>query len=322
MRKQDIILLVCSFGAMAVGVFVPFVGQPLSWLPRVGMLVMLFISFLAVDGREAWLHVTHYPFAVFLLLLLKLIIMPIVCWGFFRLILPEYALGAALLGGASTGVAAPLLAFMVRADHILVLGGVVSTCLLLPVFLPAVLAFLGTLAQVEGGIQIDLPVTAMVMNLSFMLVVPFIASQAVRRGCPSAMQYIQRWRQKLFLFISCATNLVIFSQYSRIILDSPEYVFAALGSAALVSLVLFVFASAATFWLPLTKQLAFVISCVGINGIVVLVISVDFFSAREALVCAMYSAPFFASLFLYRFLAWLRHRVFRYGRARARRRRQ
>ena len=306
MRKQDATLLACSFGGMVLGIFMPFMAEPLRWVPRTTMLAMLFVSFLSVNGREVWLNVRHYPLAVMLLVALKLVVMPMACWCVFRLVLPEYALGAALLGGASTAVAAPMFTFMLRADHILVLVGLVSTSLLLPFVLPAVLAFLGSLAQAEGGMQVDLPVLPMVISLAVMMVLPFLASQFVRGKAPSVMDRVMLWRQPLFVVLSSAANLAIFAQYSQVILDSPQYVLTALSGAVLAAAVLFVLAALATFRFSPARQLAFVVSCVAVNSVAVLVISVDFFGAPEALLTAMYSLPFFGALPFYRLLGKFR----------------
>lgn len=306
MRKQDTILLTCTFSGMLLGVFMPFLAEPLAWFPRSSMIAMLFISFLSVDGREAWQNLVHYPLAVFLLVLLKLFIMPVACWWLFHLVLPEYALGAALIGGAATAVVAPFFAFMVQADFILVIVGLVTTSLLLPFAMPLVFAFLGSLAGVRGGIQVDLPVTAMMLNLSVMMLAPFVGAQIMRRIQPALTEKILSRKQGLFLFVASMANMVIFSQYSSVISSSPQYVFMAFVCAGLAGAVVFVVASAVTFWLPPTKQLAFVISCVAINNIVVLIIAVDFFSVPEALTTAMYAAPLFWALPFYRLLGRLR----------------
>ena len=306
MRKQDKILLVSTFSSMVLGVCMPFLAEPLAWFPRVSMLTMLFISFLAIDGKEALLHVLHSPFVVFLLLLLSLVVMPFVCWGVFYFVLPEYALGAALIGGTSAAVMAPFFAFMVQADVILVIVGMVSTSLLMPLTLPLLLAFIGNLAQVGGGIQIDLSVGSMITNLSVMMVIPFVAAQIVRRVWHSVTVVVFKVRQVIFLLTTCVTMVAIFAQYSSIILQSPESVLWAILSTVLVELLIFLFSAAVTFWLPPATQLAIVICCLVINSVIVLILAVDFFGAPEALVAAMFSAGVFAALPLLRILCKLR----------------
>ena len=306
MRKQDVTLLACSFGGIAAGICLPFLAEPLSWLPRASMLTILFISFLSIDAREVWQNLIHYPLAVVLLVVLKLFIMPLVCWGAFYLLLPEYALGASLIGGSATAVFAPFFAFMVKADFVLTMLGLVATSLLLPLTLPAMLAFVGTLAEVEGGINVELPVLDMMLNLTLMLLLPFIGAQILRKAGPALSEKILNCRPVLTLFAAGAVNIVIFGRYSDVILASPQSVLVALAASVLVTAVLFVGAAAVTFWLPPPKQLAFVISCVAVNGVLAIIISIDYFSAPEALLAAMYTAPFFASVPCVRKLGQLR----------------
>lgn len=306
MRKQDVILLACSFGGIGVGLFVPFLADPLRWLPRASMLSILFVSFLSIDAREAWRNIVQYPVAVVLLVILKLFIMPVVCWGAFSLLLPEYALGAALIGGSATAVFAPFFAFMIKADFVLSMVGLVTTSLLLPLTLPVVLAFVGSLSQVEGGIIVTLPVLDMMQSLILLLLLPFIAAQFLRRTGPALAEKVLEYRQVLTLFTATAVNIVIFGKYSEIILASPQDVLVALAGAVLVMAVLFAGATTITFWMPPPKQLAFVVSCVAVNGVLALILSIEYFSAPEALLAAMYTAPFFASVPLVRKLGQIR----------------
>lgn len=290
---------------MVVGVFVPFLAEPLSWAPRTCMLGMLFLSFLSVDGREAWLNLIHYPLAVLLIVLLKLVVMPVACWYVFQAILPEYALGATLVAGAATAVAAPFFAFMIQADFTLVLVSLVTTSLLLPVTLPLLLAFLGGAAQ-AGGVQVELPVMSMMLNLLVMMVLPFLVAQILRHRCAGVTNTILQRRQGIFLFLTAMGNLAIFALYSPVILQTPRYVFMAFVSACLACLLIYVLVSAGTFWLPPDKQLAFVISCVSVNGVAVLIIALDFFGVSEALTTAMSAGPLYLGIPLFRLLGRLR----------------
>lgn len=291
---------------MAVGVFVPFLAEPLAWAPRFTMLSMLFLSFLAVDGREVWLNLSNYPLAVLLIILLKLVFMPIVCWFAFQAILPEYALGATLLAGAATAVAAPFFAVMLQADFVLVLVSLVASSLLLPLSLPLVLAFLGSLSPEGSVMRIDLPVLSMMGNLLVMMVLPFVVAQLCRRLCMPAVQKLLSRRQVLFLFMTVLSNLVIFALYSPVILRTPQYVFMAFVSACLACLLLYLVTAVCTFWLPPVKQLSFVISCTSVNGVAVLIIALDFFGAPEALTAAMSGIPLYLGVPLFRALGSLR----------------
>lgn len=306
MRKQDAIFVFLSIGSMVLGVFLPFVADGMRWVPRVTMLSLLFVSFLSIDGRDVWLNLRQFPGAVLLLVVFKLLVMPVACWGVFSVVMPEFALGAALLGGSSVAVTAPFYAFLVQADFVLVLVGLVATSLLLPFVLPWVLAFLGSFGQGRAFGGIDLAVWPMVINLAVMTVIPFIAAQVLRKRGPRITEGLLRHRLALFTGMTCLGNIAIFSQYSPIILQSPRYLLSALGCAFLAFAIFFAVSTLVTLWMPPVKQLAFVISCVAMNNVLMLILSVEFFSVTEALFTAMYTGPFLLSVVFYRLLGRLR----------------
>lgn len=306
MRKQDAVFVISTFCSMILGVFMPFAAEPLRWVPRATMLTLLFVGFLSIDGRDVWRSIVRSPGAIVMLAALKLCVMPVACWAVFSLCVPEYALAAALLGGSSTAVVAPFYAFLVQADFVLVLAGLVVTSLLLPFVLPLVLALLGMMGLEQGGAQFDLDVWAMTANLAVMTIVPFVGAQFLRQRSPKITEGVLR--RRLVLFTGCAScgNVAVFSQYSSTILQSPQYLLTALGCAFLAALVFFVLSAGVSFWLSPVKQLAFVISCVAMNNVLMLIISVEFFTVTEALFAAMYTAPFLLSIFAFRRLGRLR----------------
>lgn len=308
MRKQDGIFLGLTLGTMVLGVFLPVLAEPMWWVPKTVMLGMLFISFLSIDARAVLDDVKHYPMAILFVIVLKLVVMPIACWFLFQYFFPEYALGAAVVGGCATAVSAPFFAFFVSADYVLVLVSLVGTSLLLPFVLPAVLAFLSGFSGVEGGITVDLPVWSMVASLAVMTGGPFIASQVVRRN-EKITERILSLKQKVFLVGSSTANVAIFAKYSSVILQSPQTMLTALAGSFLVFAILFTLPAVLLVQLPPDKHLAFVISCVAINNVLALITCVEFFSLNEVLLSAMYSVPFFFALVFYRLLGRLRGHI-------------
>ena len=306
MRKSDAIFIFFSIASMTLGVFMPFVAESTRWVPRAVMLTLLFVSFLAVDGMDVWQNLKHFPGSVALLVTLKLLVMPVLCWAVFSLVAPEFALAAALLGGSAAAVGAPFYALLVQADFILTLVGLVATSLLLPFVLPGVLAFLHFLASGQEEGVIALAVWPMVINLATMTILPFVVAQFLRKNKPKVTETILKQRLTIFIVATCLANIGIFSQYSGEILHSPEYLVKALGYAFFISAVLFIFSAVFTYWLHPAKQLSCVISCVAMNNVLILIISVEFFSMTEAIFAAMYTVPFLLSLTVYRVLGKLR----------------
>ncbi|CAK7039893.1 MAG: hypothetical protein DELT_00735 [Desulfovibrio sp.] len=308
MRKQDYIFLAFTLGAMVVGVFMPFLAEPLRWFPKIAMLSLLFLCFLTIDGHAVWENITQYPTAILFAVTLKLVILPVICWLLFQWILPQYALGAAIIGGCATAVSAPFFAYVVLADHALVLVSVVSTSLLLPFVLPAILALLGSFAAIEGGIVVDMPVFSMIANLAFMTAGPFALAQIVRRN-KMVTEYILSWKQSAFLVGTSGSNVAIFAQYSSVILQTPQTMLVALSASFLVFAVLFLVPAVLLCKLPPEKHLAFVISCVAINNVLALITCLEYFSLNEVLLSAMYSVPFFFALVFYRLLGRIRNHL-------------
>ena len=304
MQKQDIVFLAVCIGTMLMGVMLPSLAEPMAWVPRVTMMSLLFMGFLSVDGREVWQNLFHFPAVVVFLVCFKLVVMPVACWAVFRLVLPEFALGALVIGGASTAVSAPFFALMVQADFVLVLVGLVCSSLLLPLTLPLLVAALHSLAPYEGSgaATLNLPVLAMMGNLAVTIVLPYVAAQTMRRCASRLTATALRFRTPIFFACVGLGNVAIFSQYSSVLTGSPQYVFLAIFAAFALCGLLFVLTSALTAWMPMEKQLAVTISCVAMNNILILILSVEFFSVTEALFAAMYTGPFCCSVVLFRLL--------------------
>ncbi len=305
MRKDDVIFLTLNFSTMALGAMMPFLAEPMAWVPRVTLMIMFLLSFLSVDSRDVWLSLKQHPGALLLLGVIKLLVMPVLCWAVFQLVLPEFALGAALIGGASSAVAAPLFALMMQADFILVLAGIVVSSLLLPFALPFVLDMLSRLWS-GGGVEITFPVWAMMLSLVAVIIAPFLVSRCLQRSAPAVAKAILSRRTSLFLACMGLANISIFSRYSGVLMSTPDVVLKAVAVACFVSTVLFCASAALTWWMPPDKQMAVVISCVSVNSLLMLILSVEFFSVSETLLTALYAVPFYGSILLYRLLRHLR----------------
>ncbi len=301
MRAQDIQFLLVCIVTMALGVMLPFLAEPMRWVPRAILLVLFFVSFVSIDSRDAWRSLMHFPGAVALLAVIKLLVLPFACWAVFRLVLPEFAFGAALLGGCSAAVAAPLLAFMLQADIVLALAGLVVSSLLLPLVLPCVL---NLLSGTGGGAAF--PVRDMMLSLALTIIVPFCAAQYARRVALSLMEKIARRRMHILMVCMGLGNLAIFSRYAFVLTESPSAVVRATGAAFLACFVIFTLSAALTWWMPPDRQLTVVISCVGMNNVLMLIVSAEFFTVAEALITALYTVPFYAAVFLYRLLSRVR----------------
>ena len=139
MRSRDLVMIVVSFLAMLAGSFLPGLAEPLAPFPRLCLIVLLYLGFLSVGTEALFIHARLIPGTVSGLVLIRLFVLPLLSFAVFKLLMPQFALGALLVGAASIGVVAPIFSIMVNADTALVLAGNLLSSLLLPLTLPMLL---------------------------------------------------------------------------------------------------------------------------------------------------------------------------------------
>ncbi len=290
--SRDILLIILfAFSGMGIGIAFPQLAGPLAWAPRAGMAAFLFLCFIAVDLRQTWQGIKAAPGLIFYLVLLKLFLLPVMLWLFYLLINPEYALAGMLLASAPIGVVVPMFCLILGADVVLTLVGLVVTTLLLPLSMP-LLAKLA-LDYSGSGAMLRLPWGGMTLTLLLTIAIPLAAAEIMRRACPCALEAMRAKRQGVSLFFVFITAAAIFSRYSEILLQDLLSLLTALGFSCLSALFCFVVTAVLTWRFPLDKQLSFLIGCVGMNNVLALIISAEFFTVREALMAAFYQIPFF-----------------------------
>ena len=157
MQLRDLIMVFASFASMAAGVFLPELAGPLEAMPRLMLIVMLYLSFLAVGAGALWGELRVMSGVVCRLTLLRLIVLPVLAFAVFRLIMPEFSLGALLLGAAPVGVMAAVFSLMLGANTALILVGNIVTSLLLPLSLPLLLSCTDGALRAMGAGGLDLP---------------------------------------------------------------------------------------------------------------------------------------------------------------------
>jgi BASS family bile acid:Na+ symporter len=217
---------------------------------------------------------------------LKLIVVPVATYAAFRCLLPEYALAALLLSGISSGAGCPFFAGLFSASFPIVFGMVVSTSLLVPFTLPA-------LVQLLAGQHLQISFLAMSRLLCMVIFLPLALSEMLRHFAPSVTKSLARVQYPVSLAGFIAANVGVFSKYSSILQGSPETIVIALVAAIAIGAIGFLAGMLTSFRMPLAESLS-VIICFGIvNNILMVVFSAEFFSHREPIVGAMYMVPFF-----------------------------
>jgi BASS family bile acid:Na+ symporter len=285
-RIQDLILLLVIFVSILTGVLLPRIGSLFQPFVLYLMMLLLFLSFLTIKMDTIYLALKNAVGTIALLAILKTIVLPIGVYFLFRALCPSYALAALLLSGISTGVVAPFIANVVKANSPLVLVMVIITSLLAPFTLPAILKIL--LAR-----SVDISLFAMIRMLCLVVFIPIFAVETLRRIRPGAVIRIMGSQFPISLVIFFMINMGVFSQYADFFCQKPGTVLTALAIAVLLS---GIYLLAGILSLPLASlenQLAGVISLGNINSVLIIVFASQFFGPLEATLAAMYHFPFF-----------------------------
>ena len=304
MNSRDLIMVMTSLLSMAAGVFLPQLAEPLAAMPRLILIFMLYMSFLAVGMEEMLREVRHMTGTLCFLITSRLVLLPLLCLGIFRLLMPQFALGAFLLGAAPVGVMAAVFSLMVGANTALILVANMATSLLLPASLPAVLSATDTGLRLLGLTPLDMPAHLelghMSISLCVTILVPFAAAHLTRIHLDSLRDTLLRWQFPLITVSIIVSNIAIFSHYGDLLRQSPELLLKSLGAASLLCLVMTLAA------IPLARRMsrqvgmAYLISFGVINNVLVMIVCMEFFSATEAIMAAAYLAPLYVLLFYYR----------------------
>jgi BASS family bile acid:Na+ symporter len=285
-RIQDLILLLVIFVSILTGVLLPQIGSLFQPFVLYLMMLLLFLSFLAIKMDTVYLALKNAAGTIALLAVVKTIVLPIGVYFLFKILCPSYALAALLLSGISTGVVAPFIANVVKANSPLVLVVVVITSLLAPFTLPAIIKLL--LAR-----SVDISLFAMIRTLCLVVFIPIFAVETLRRFKPALIDGLMRRQFPVSLVIFFMINMGVFSQYANFFCQKPVTVLTALAIAVILS---GIYLLAGILSLPLASlenQLAGVISLANMNSVLIIVFASQFFGPLEATLAAMYHFPFF-----------------------------
>ncbi len=283
---RDALMLAVSFSSILAGIFLPETASLFQPYPIYCMMALIFFSFLSVRQKAILATVKASLPSVCYYLSIKLILLPAAIFVFFQYTFPDYALAALLLSGVSTGVASPFFAGLVEADMPLMFSMVVTSSILVPFTLPA-------LVKVLAARNMEISLLAMMRLLCLVVFVPLFLAEALKRVAPAFAEKLSRGQYPVSLVSFAITNLGVFSQYSGFLREEPFALALALGISVGLAGVFFVAGILSTLKKPLACQLSVIISFGILNNILVLVFSAQFFGHREPTVAAIYTIPFF-----------------------------
>lgn len=285
-RPRDILLLAVVFSSMAAGICCPQVFAFLQPYPLACLMVLFFMSFLSIRLEAVWEALHKASLQILSIVVVKMVVLPVMLYGLFLYIMPEYAVAVLLLTAVSTGVVAPFMSTLVGGNSARVLVVTVITSILVPFSLPAVVGLV--LSK-----SVNLSFWDMLRVLALAIFVPIAAVQILRRFAPHWLDAANRRSYPVNLVMFACITLGVFSKYAEIFYSDPSLI----AEAALVGIVLSgVYSIAGILFFrgkPVEDRLAGAVMLAHMNNILMVVFSAQFFGPRETMTAAMYLLPFF-----------------------------
>jgi len=285
-RMNDMILVIVVISSMMVAIIFPDFGSRFRTFPFYSLMINFFLSYLSIDLADVWKALKGHSRQILAFTALKLAILPIIVYGIFYIVAPDYALAAMLLTGVSSGVVSPMISNMVKGNSSLVLVVVVITSALAPFTLPA-------LIKVVIAREVIISFWAMLKMLATVIFIPIIVVELIRYLLPRAVAPILKIQFPVSLLMFALINLGVFYRYAPFFKKEPSVIMMA---TIVVFILAAVYCGVGIFFFrkgPLENQLAGAVMMGNINNVLVIVFSSQFFGPVEPLVAAMYMVPFF-----------------------------
>ena len=196
----------------------------------------------------------------------------------------------------STGVSSPFFAAVLGADLARVLMVVVSTSLLVPLSLPALLSLL-------SGAQTSLPFWPMFRLLALVIFTPLAAVWLARRLGPAVEERLGRVAFPVSLALLFAISAVVFAPLAGHLRRDPVQFLAATGlSFALAGVYLALALALKRLGRGRLDGLTGQVGLVYINNVLALVFASRFLDTRSVLLTGCYLLPYYLALLPLRWL--------------------
>jgi BASS family bile acid:Na+ symporter len=307
MRMRDVFMVIMAAIGLYLGATSPQWADHLAFLPRILLMCMLFLGFLSVGTQALWDVLRTTPLRIVKLTIIRLIVLPVLCFIPFRYFMPDFALGVFLLAAAPIGVMAGVYSLMVHANTALILVGNITTSLLLPLSLPFMLLVTSTVLELCNLGALNMPehlsLGGMTISLCITILIPFFLAWIIRVHLPKVTTILLGNAYPIMVTSTFFSNLSIFCQYAEVLNQNPWLILYALIAACLLCALMTALA------LPIARRfdgptgLAVVMSYGIVNNILILILSMEFFSVHEALVAVGYLVPCYLMLLYYRWYA-------------------
>ncbi|MDR1829100.1 MAG: hypothetical protein LBR29_12275 [Methylobacteriaceae bacterium] len=217
MKLRDFMGVTVAFTGCVIGFFlVPFYPwmDPIPFYTLWGSLYVAFVPLdMGVTTRLAW----RYKGAFVVFTIARHFILPGIVFGAFWLLMPDFALAALLLAGASIAVNAPFMAMLIGTDiGMATVLGVVSSALV-PFSLPVLVDFF-------VGARVEISRSAMMFTLAQMIIVPTVASVLTRYFSPWLTRKVTEQGYFWGLAMVFLSSVTILSKYAPDLVNEPQLV--------------------------------------------------------------------------------------------------
>ncbi len=293
LRLNDLLLLLVVILSMLAGILFPRFGSYFQPFPQYFLMILFFLSFLPIRLDDIGKILKKAPALVFLFAFFKIIALPVAVYYIFLFTAPAYAASAFLLSAVSTGVTAPFISNLVRGNTALVMVMVVVTSSLIPFTLPALVKLL--LAR-----SIAIPFAGMIRMLSFVIFLPVVAVEFLRRTAPGFLAGIMKRQYPVSLVLFALINLGVFSQYAEFFHHDPVKIVEAVLVSILLGGIYCLLGVCFFLKRPIADRIAGAVSIANMNNVLVVVFASHFFSPLEPTVAAVYLIPYFGVILVMR----------------------
>ena len=285
-RKNDLILLVVTFGSIGFAIAFPERCSVFLPYPLYLMMVFLFFSFLKIEFVKIFQNVKKNASILLTLCLFKLILLPAALYGLALIFWPRYALPILLLSGVSTGVVAPFLGGLLGASVLLVLMMVAFSSLLVPFTLP-------TMVKLLAGHSVDLSFLSMVKFLAMVVFTPAAINILIRRFSPYLTGKLERIQFPASIVMFGLVNLGVFPKYAPFLRERPEAIGGTIVVTVVLSAIYYVAGILVTRGLRKEDRLAGAASFAYMNNVLIIVFSAQFSDPLAPMLAVTYMLPLF-----------------------------
>ena len=216
-RLNDFILVVVVISSMMIAIIFPDFGSRFQAFPFYSLMVNFFLSYLSIDLADVWKALKEHSRRILAFTVLKLAILPVIIYGIFYVVAPEYALAAMLLTGVSSGVVSPMISNMVKGNSSLVLVVVVITSVLAPFTLPALIK--AVIAR-----EVSISFWAMLKMLATVIFIPIILVEGIRYLLPRMVAPILKIQFPVSLLMFALINFGVFYRYAPFFRKAPSVI--------------------------------------------------------------------------------------------------